>query len=226
MKRLLPYINVQDVDEYFNLPREKRTKLGLYLVPYTLPFEMFSRNNQKGWDGWEAGIRKEFPIQWFVREWCFSCDNPLYLLGVVIHRHLRDAWYNIKRMFKPVAPRFRKAWKRWEYRDIADAIADVNFALIQDFYHEEVESSEFVDWSSSSTSEFFTWLKGAIQWIEIDRKDLIKEIDVQQSNAFRDKSDTPYAEKYRYYNSLNNKLVEEDTKILTEMIKYRDYFWS
>ena len=72
----IPNVDVTSVSEYFALPKNKRTWLGLYKLPTSLPVEFFS--NQPGWNTFYREIKKQFPLQWVFRYWMLSFENPVF----------------------------------------------------------------------------------------------------------------------------------------------------
>jgi hypothetical protein len=70
------YVDVKSVDEYFSLPVEVREWYGFYKKPYALAWDFM--DDTGGWIAFYREIRKHYPLQWFFREWLFSCANPVY----------------------------------------------------------------------------------------------------------------------------------------------------
>lgn len=225
LRATFPYVDVRSVDDYFALPKAKREKWGIYLKPFGLPCDFFD-DNVKGWDAFDKEIRKQYPIQGWFRAWLFSCDNPVYFFFVRIKRYLSDIRYAIKYFVKPAHPRFRKAYPRHKWHDIAHAIVFVNFAMIQDFYHEEI-SLGIVNWDSTPEHKAFReWLDKAIVWIEKDRPQIEKDIDNEFNKlSFKDNTKT-YEEKYGKINELEKLIETTDTLLLKNMVEYKGFFWT
>lgn len=76
-------INVRSVSEYFSLPKNKREFFGAYILPSSLPCEMFS-GEKEGWDSFYKKIKTEYPFQWFFRVWMFSYKNPIFKFFKII----------------------------------------------------------------------------------------------------------------------------------------------
>lgn len=229
LKNLFPYVKVYGVDEYFALPKEKREKWGIYLKPTTLLVEdlfgdtwddLKNAPKLKGWKMFSKQIRKEYPVQGFIREWLFSISNPIYALFVIIKRRISDVYYNVKRFFKPCCPRFRKAFPRWKYIDICDATIDVNLAFILDFWYEEVVNTNHIDWWNNDVqNDFYNWLKNTVNYIEVERKNILRELE----NAHHIKSCDKYNE---HLNKFESMLNEKDENTIIEFIKRRKFFWT
>ena len=217
MKRFLPTVNVSSIDAYFALPKKQRQKWGLYLSPYALPFDadyLKSKSGERGWRAWSEMIRKQYPIQGFVREWLLSYDNPVYCFFGVTNRKINETKYKIKRLIKPICPRWRASCKRHEYMDVSDIIVSSNFALIQDFWYEEMLKG-WVDWNATDHhKEFYNWILSALTWIEVERPILQNRIDNITANDFS------------LIDEMEQLLRDRDEQILVEMIKHRRMFWT
>jgi hypothetical protein len=93
--RIKPSIDVSNVDLYFILSKEHRTKkskyfpfIHWYLHPRALPID---ENNN--WDTFYKRIRKEFPIQWFIREYIPDC------LSDIQYKLILSPWYKVAEIF-------------------------------------------------------------------------------------------------------------------------------
>jgi len=222
MNKIFPYVHVQTVDAYFELPKDKREKKGIYLKPISLPIDLDDMNC--GWSDWSKRVRKEYPVQGFIREYLFDYDNPVYWGVVKTKDAIRHGYYNVKRFIKPCAPRFRKAWKRHQYIDICDAIEYCNLALLLDFWEEEVVDGH-VDWQSDEKHiKFYDELKASMIWEKYDKPHTLSEID----KAYDDVSNRtgPFDVKYAEVNRLEELVRDGDTKVLHFMIDNRACFWT
>lgn len=223
--KLFPYVHTHTVQEYFALPKDKREKWGIYLTPVALPADFISEE-EIGWNAWRDQIRKEYPIQGWLREWFWSFDNPLYKFIQLRIMKLSDIRYAIKRFLKPQGKRWRACWPRHEWRDICTVIVDSNFALIQDFWYDEVQAN-IVNWESDEPhKQFYEWIKDAMFWIEGAKIQAEKELDEAQNRAFEGRKNKNYHDRYKEVDRLEKYIEETDTKILTEMMKYRGFFWT
>jgi hypothetical protein len=220
------YIKVSSVKEYFALPKKEREWHGWYLKPYALPSELFSPK-EEGWETFSKLIRKEYPIQGWFREWFLSTDNFVYREIVFFKMRARDRWYNLRRFIFTDVPRFRKSWPRWQYKDICSAIVDCNFALICDFYHEEVVDG-VVDWQADPEHQaFFNWLSESVFFIEFLLPRLEEKARLALHGAVNDKREgVPYEVKYKEMEELEKRIKSETDAILKKMIDFREYFWT
>ena len=153
-------------------------------------------------------------------------------------------WEIIRPIFSPSNQRIRKFIPR-TYRDISHLMVDVNFEFIREFYEDEYKA-DIVDWEATEQhSEFAKWLESAYTYIIKERPQL--EIDLRNAyppfkgfdEMFKpavDKDgkkmfemvddDIPYEVKYKEVNRIEELIENNDTEILTEFIKRRNYFWT
>ena len=150
-------------------------------------------------------------------------------LSYKIPYQIRTAWYEFKCFFKPQNKKYRAAIPR-TWADVCVLIEDVNFSFVKGFYEDEYIKS-IVDWSNSGEHvfKFAKWLEKAYEYITIERPQLQKDLDsaypeLTSSRLINDK--LSYEEKYGEVIRIEKLIQDKDTKILTEIIKYREYFWT
>lgn len=218
--------SVYKFEDYKALPKEQREKHGLYLMPFGLQIDLkeFGVKRKTEWDLFYDYIRQEYPIQWFFRYWITSWNNPVYRVLKIIYMNYQDIKYTIKRFIKPFFPRWRASCKRHQYTDITELSVKSNFALILDYWHEEV-SKDLVNWNADSHSkQFYKELKSAVKYIENDRKTLEDRADKELSKATKRKG--TYEVRYKKYNQLEEDIKNKDTETLIWFINNRNYFWT
>lgn len=222
----LPYVRVDGVDAYFSLPKNEREKYGLYRVPYGLPCDFFD-DGAKGWDAFYKEIKKHYPIQYLLRHWLWSFDNPLYsFYNRWIKWPIRDFYYGSKRFIDPCYPRWRKTLKRHEYGDACHLIVESNFNLLLDFWEEEVKLG-FIDWNSDEHHrKFYKELEKNIEWIKNGRQKLQIKIDEELTNASKNKKEKNYHKKYAKFNKLEKEMFDKVSSILTWIINNRGSIWT
>lgn len=183
--------------------------------------------------------RTKFNLWWYTKK-----KSITYLIPYQI----RDGWYKIKCFFKPHGKKYRAAIPN-TWTDVSMLIKDVNFAFVKGFYEDEYLKG-IVDWNSDEYNrKFAKWLESAYKYITIDRPALQKQMDAAYPETnFNDMFDEPktdehgrvtrtmksckelygksYEEIYSEVNRLEALIDKKDTKILTEIIKYRQYFWT
>jgi len=172
-----------------------------------------------GWEEWHQEIAKKHPIQYFVRETCSS-----FRYG--FNRTISDVKYFIKAIFKPCHADIRKAIPR-EWYDICSLVIDVNFAMIVSFKKEAEQSH--VDWNGAENHQKFkAWLDAAHKWITVEKPKLEKEME----EAYPpyplppEMKSLKYPELYGKVNEIAKIIEDTDTKILKEMVDYREYMWT
>ena len=176
----------------------------------------------------------------------FLEDKRIYCwLDLLPYRYRMLYWDKIKPIFKPQHSRLRKAIPR-TWSDITSLIVTVNFEFIKSFYEDEYKLGQ-IDWKSSSKehAKFERWLKKAYRYITVERPILNTRLDeaYPPSKPFDEMFVTvtdesgrkvcqlvddgvPYKVKYKEVIALEKKISKLDTKVITEMIEYREYFWT
>ena len=172
-------------------------------------------------------------------------DKGIYCwLDLLPYRYRMLYWETIKPVFKPQHERLRKAIPR-TWCDISSLIVTVNFEFIKSFYEEEYKLGQ-IDWKSSKEhAAFERWLKKAYRYITVERPILNTRLDEayppskpfdEMFVTFTDETGrkvhqmvddgVPYKVKYKDVIAIENKISKLDTKVITEMIQYREYFWT
>jgi hypothetical protein len=219
---------VYTLEDYKALPLEQREIYGLYKIPFGLAIDLkkFSMDKKSEWDLFYDYIRQEYPIQWFFRHWITSWDNPMYAFLKLRYMRYLDAKYAVKRFITPLFPLWRKSCQRHEYKDICSLVVDSNFALILDFWHQEV-SRNTINWNSDpSHKTFYKELKNVVKYIETDRKTLEAKSDNALSLATKKPRTLTYQQRYGKHLALEEKIRIKDTEILTWFVENRNYFWT
>jgi hypothetical protein len=198
------------------------TKLFKYLefkeLIYSVPFAATSEE----WDAWHTAIKKQHPIQYAIRE---LVENIEYKLT----RKWYSLRYHVKTFFRPENEMIRKAVSK-RHADITSIILDVNFAIILQFKKEADASC--VDWQAhDSHAEFKKWLDAACVWISEGRANLEKEKDraypdISLSELLKPSSRKECNNLYKEVYRLEALIEQTDENVLTQMIKYRNYFWT
>ena len=233
--KFLPYVKVHSVSDYFDLPKSERERFGLYRKPFALPCEWLQNRmgakigkikpEKQGWASWQAEIRRLYPIQWFLREWCFSWENPIYAFIKNFYFRYTENKYAIKRFIKPFYPRFRKSIPRHKYYEVSEVIRQANFALLLDFWYDEMVDG-CVDWEDTAKlKDFSKRVKSAVKYIEVERPILEKKADNALTIATRKKTAT-FQQRYGKHEALEKKIAEKDTEILVWMVQNREMFWT
>lgn len=157
----------------------------------------------------------------------------------------RMTYYDkIKPIFKPQNQKIRKAIPR-TWVDVSQLIVDVNFEFVKAFYEDEYKA-DIVDWEATEHhKEFADWLEKAYEYITKTRPQLQEDltnsypphrdfdswfkpiVDENGKKMFQMVDDgIPYEVKYKDVIRIENEIEKNDTEILTEIIKRREYFWT
>lgn len=215
MKNRLPYAKANSVDEYFSLPKKERQKFGLYLYPPALPVDL---KNTSQWDIFSSKIRKEYPIQGFIREWLLDLDNPCYFYIWKITQFIKTIKLSILNFCNPTHFRFRKVYPRHQWNDLSEVITDINFALILDFWYGEMHPESVVDWESDEKHKnFFDWIKQTVHVIENEIPEILGQIDAEFK---KEKID------WKLINKMEKEIEKIENKILIKLIEYKKFFWT
>jgi hypothetical protein len=158
--------------------------------------------------------------------------------------HCFNFWYysKIHPILNPYHSRIRKSIPN-ESIDISDLILNVNFEMIKSFYEEDYSKTN-IDWNRDRKQKTFSnWLKKTYSYITDERVRLQKKINDASSkhnnsndflNQIRNEdaesfnfisSEKSYKKIYGEVDKLEKILHKKDDKVLTDMIKYRDFFW-
>lgn len=232
-KNRLKPLNVHSVEGYFAIPKKDREFCGIYLKPYALPSTILD-DDVKGWEFFEKEIRRIYPVQGFIREWLFTYDNPVYAFVGRFFEKCKDLKYAVKRLIKPYHPRWRKIYPRYSYMDIHYAIEEINLAFILDFWYEEVVDKEtgenrFVcEEDNGKRKEIYLFLRDAVNWIEVEKKDINKMIEAEWLRIHKIRKDKTltYEQKFGEVNRLEKFIRDRETEIIKKLVEYREYLWT
>lgn len=159
-------------------------------------------------------------------KWLYFKKNISYKIPYQI----RNGWYKFKCFFKPKNKKYRAAIPN-TWTDVCILIEDVNFAFIKGFYEDEYKNS-LVDWEGSGkqTSKFAKWLEKAYEYVTVERPQLQKDLDAAYppltAKRLTEIKYEAYEADYAEVHRLEKLICDKDTKVLTEIIKYRQYFWT
>jgi hypothetical protein len=158
-----------------------------------------------------------------------------------------DYYDKIRPVFAPQNKRYRKAVPR-TWSDVSHLIEIINFEFIKGFYEDEYLHGH-TDWvgTGEHAVEFAKWLESAYDYITIERPQLEKQMEdaypplpsinemfkpceIDENGKVKmyqmvDDGKT-YEEKYGEVNRLEQLIQDKDSDILTQMVKYRYFFWS
>ena len=196
----------------------------------------------------EAKLNAWQELNFNVRYWFNKRFGIWDIWDILPYKYQRLYYDKIKPIFKPQHSRLRKAIPR-QWSDLTGLIVDVNFEIIKSFYEDEY-SKGIVDWQADEHhSKFAEWLEGAYKYITIERPELELQMgaaypEADFDNLFcepetdkhgnttrrmrscEERYGKTYEEIYGEVNRLEALIDKKDTKVITEMVKRRDYFWT
>jgi len=196
-------------------------KLFKYLefkgVLYTVPFA----ETVEGWDAWRNKVKKEYPIQYFIREKIEDIEDDIMRTYSRIRYYVHTLFFPENKVIRNAIP--------VRGHDVFSIIEKMNFAAILQF-KEEADKSQ-VDWAANENhKEFKDWLDRAVVWLNEGKANLEKELDrayptvslMNTGEIILEKYNDMYKEVHR----LEDLIKQTDENILVQMMKYRDYFWT
>lgn len=151
---------------------------------------------------------------------------------------IRPLWHDEQKRIRKSVPR--------TWCDISHLSEIVNFEMIKKFYEEEFKA-DIVDWEATEHHKGFAqWLEWAYNYITQERPAYeqamedayppMRPIDEILGPAKTDESGRTYYEQiprketyeelYSEVNRLEKLIEDTDTKVLTEFIKNRGFFWT
>jgi len=160
-----------------------------------------------------------------------------------------DLYYydKIRPIFVPQNKRYRKVIPRiWS--DVSHLIEIVNFEFIKGFYENEYLHGH-TDWEGTGEHAvaFAKWLESAYDYITIKRVQLEKDMDnayppLRPLNEMFIPCETDekgrvkmlkmverkesFEELYGEVNRLEQLIQDKDTEVLSQLVRYRHFFWS
>ncbi len=183
---------------------------------------------------------KVSPIKTAYWDILFKLTGQTSLWSLLPYRWRDVYWSYIRPIFAPHHKRLRKVIpKTW--CDITHLIEVVNFEFIKSFYEDEF-SKGYVNWDATEHHQKFKkWLISAYEYITVERLELQNQRDnaypeYDWTNNFEevdgkrvwkiDDAKSQYEKLYGEVDRLERLISKKDSKILTDLVKYRDYFWT
>ena len=186
-------------------------------------------------------------INFKVRSWLDKHFGIWDIWDIVPYRWKRFYYDHVKIIFKPYHSRLRKAIPR-QWWDLSGLIIEINFEIIKSFYEDEY-SKGIVDWNADKHHKRFAeWLEDSYKYITVERPELEKQKDAaypktddvsdwfgeeetdkngvvtRTMKTCEERYGKSYEEVYAEVNRLDALIDKRDTKILTDLIKKRNYF--
>jgi hypothetical protein len=160
-------------------------------------------------------------IYWFkLKDFIKRCIP--YSIKEFYRKHIEIIW-------RPQHIRIRKAIpKHW--MDLDWVLVNVNFEIIKSFYEDEFLSG-WVDWEADKNHrKFGKWISKSYNYIVKERPELQKAVEdaYPETKGFTVKKmdKLTYNELYGEVDRLEKLIHDTDTKIITDLVKYRDFLWT
>lgn len=209
--------SVRNIEEYRALPKSERYFFGWYRIPYAMEIGE--------WEEFYEEMQDLHPVQYHLREWATDIKNW-------ISYYSKEIYWNIYRFFIPCHQSIRKAIPR-KWQDLDAVMVDVNFAIIKSFRQEMLEG--YVDWKCTPEHiAFENWIIDAVDYIDNRRPALLNKYnDMPDGDYPLGEKATAQCENLQEWQDWSKNVHDTeaeierlDTKVLTEMIQNRGYFWT
>jgi len=201
---------VTTTEEWLKLPRSERVPRKWYWPTgwYEAPFAMMIND----WNNWEKHIKKEYPIQYWLRE-SFQYTFRRY------YRTIKG----LKRYIINPRRRMRNAVFSVQYMDLVELVPHFHFQAIIEFV--EVEKTfEVTDWSEEGVSEKGKKLKGLYNYVKYERPFLLEKLNTAYEQI---EITTEYdLNRYNEVDTISKEIKNKDTELCIWVIQNRDYLWT
>ena len=197
-------------EEWLKLNRSERAPRKWYWPSgwYEAPFALMIND----WDNWEKHIKKEYPIQHWLRE------NFQYTF-----RHYYRVVKGLKHYIVNPRRRMRNAVFTAQYMDLVELVPHFHFQTIIEFV--EVEKTfEVTDWSEEGVSEKGKKLKGLYNYVKYERPFLLEKLNTAYEQI---EITTEYdLNRYNEVDTISKEIKNKDTELCIWVIQNRDYLWT
>jgi len=200
-------------EEWLKLPRSERVLRKWYWPTgwYEAPFAMIMND----WDNWEKHIKKEYPIQHWLRE------NFQYTF-----RHYFRIIKGLKRYIINPRRRMRNAVFSAQYMDLVELVPHFHFQTIIEFV--EVEKTfEITVWTgeevSQDTVEKGKKLKELYNYVKYERPFLLEKLSMAYERV--EITDITDETRYSRVDVINKEIKDKDTELCIWVIQNRDVLW-
>jgi len=201
---------VTTTEEWLKLPRSERVPRKWYWPTgwYEAPFAMMIND----WNNWEKHIKKEYPIQYWLKE-SFQYTFRRY------YRTIKG----LKRYIINPRRRMRNAVFSVQYMDLVELVPHFHFQAIIEFV--EVEKTfEVTDWSEEGVSEKGKKLKGLYNYVKYERPFLLEKLNTAYEQI---EITTKYdLNRYNEVDTISKEIKNKDTELCIWVIQNRDYLWT
>ena len=201
-------------EEWLKLSRSERAPHKWYWPTgwYEAPFAMMMND----WDNWEKHIKKEYPIQHWLRE------NFQYTF-----RHYFRIIKGLKRYIINPRRRMRNAVFSAQYMDLVELVPHFHFQTIIEFV--EVEKTfETTEWTgeevSQDTVEKGKKLKELYNYVKYERPFLLEKLSMAYERV--EITDITDETRYSRVDAIDKEIKDRDTELCIWVISNRNLFWT
>jgi hemerythrin len=229
MRSSKKYVDVPNLEEYKNLPIEKKTTSKWfwpdywYVAPFALPIKsrfVDSKNDSGTWEDFYDLMKKEYPIQYWLRETFFDNLESYFCARYRIVKDFYCKW--VYYTFKPRNSRISSAIPKREYKETDQMIVDVLFAVVVSYIDDE-KCFEHIDFSSTQEHrDFAKKLREIHKYIKTVRPEMIKKLDIILTDAYENREILSYKKRYGKYDTFLKKISEKDTAYCNWIVANRN----
>jgi len=203
-------------EEWLKLNRSERAPRKWYWPTgwYEAPFALMIND----WDNWEKHIKKEYPIQYWLRE------NFQYTF-----RRFYNSVKDLKNKIINPRQKMRNALFTSKWVDLVELVPQFHFQAIIEFVENE-KAFEKIVWDDSlnpKTTEAGIKLKEYYNYVKIVRPFLLEKLSQAYEKAYENVEITAELNDSRYkeVDEIEKQIKAKDTELCIWVIQNRDFLW-
>jgi hypothetical protein len=200
-------------EEWLKLPHKEIVPCKWYWPTgwYEAPFALMIND----WDNWEKHIKKEYPIQYWLRE------NFQYSL-----RRFYNSVKDLKNKIINPRQKMRNALFTSKWVDLVELVPQFHFQAIIEFVETE-KAFEKIVWDNSlnpKTTEAGIKLKEYYNYVKVERPLLLEKLSQAYENVeiTAELNDSRYKE----VDEIDKQIKTKDTELCIWVIQNRELLWT
>ena len=198
-------------EEWLKLPRSERLPRKWFWPTgwYDAPFAMMMGD----WDNWEKHIKKEYPIQYWLRE-NFQYTFIHYYQSI---KKLKNKFINPRR-------KMRNALFTSQWVDLVELVPQFHFQAIIEFIEVEKAFEKIVwdDPANPTTAEVGKKLKEYYNYVKVERPLLRDKL----YKAYDNLEITSESVCYKEIDELDKQIKNKDTELCIWVVQNRELLWT
>lgn len=231
---------INKVSEYKSLPKKEREWFGLYQIPYSMEISSLNfvenkkEDNDEGWNGFYSYVKKEYPIQYFFRE--YLGDIIFYFWNAKIMSKYGETWHSKiwARLFNDRQKYLRKVIP-YTWCDKPELFTEIVFAMLVNYVEGE-RCFEIIDFDHhESDKEIKKYIIESYDIIKIQ----IPKLKEQESRAYNNIKLRKVEAKnqdiqgmdlynfiYKEVHDIENTIQQKEEFVLQGFLKHRQSLWT